>query len=426
MSVVHHSSGRNSSYQGWKVLGGAFTCALLAIGSTVYIFGLLVLPLSSDFNLSRADVNTGLIVLLIGFALWGALFGRLLDRLPARAVMAAGGLLLGTGLVVISRSQSVGVMLAATVLLVALGATVGGSLAANTVTSRWFRRRRGRAMGIIAVATSGGGFLMPPVMAVLISQFGWRDALTILGISIAVIMVTSALLFVRDRPTEQALRAAGELDSGATVHASLDAEEPVWTLKQFLSTPNFWFIMLGTALLLTSDQAVIASQIPYYLGKGVGMEAASILLAVQSASAVAGKLLVGFLAERFDMRRLFGLVAGAHVAMLLLFIFWPGYWAMLLAVALIGVAIGGVYPVWMVLMAAAFGSRNFGQIQGTMMLGISIFSIAGLRFIGEVYDRTGGYESAFGVFLVGAIISFILVSLVRTGPGGSRPVPATA
>ena len=81
-------------------------------------------------------------------------------------------------------SQSLGQIAFAIVGPVALAVTSAGALAGNTVTARWFQRHRGRALGILAVSTSAGGFLMTPLFAALIDNYGWRDALDIVSIAI--------------------------------------------------------------------------------------------------------------------------------------------------------------------------------------------------------------------------------------------------
>ena len=108
---------------------------------------------------------------------------ELLDRLSARLVMSTGALLFGGGLVAISQSQSLPLLAALIVGPISLGVAAAGALAANTVVVRWFRQRRGRALGVIAVSSSAGGFLFQPLTALLMKQFGWRNALLVLGLA---------------------------------------------------------------------------------------------------------------------------------------------------------------------------------------------------------------------------------------------------
>ncbi len=94
------------AYRGWSVVLGSFVCAMLAVGGSVYIFGLFVIPVSEAFDLSRADVNNGLTLTLIGTAIWSPILGRLIDRFSARLVIAVGALLYAVGFFTIASSSS--------------------------------------------------------------------------------------------------------------------------------------------------------------------------------------------------------------------------------------------------------------------------------------------------------------------------------
>jgi sugar phosphate permease len=403
------------AYRGWLIVAAGVMAALTTIGSTVYVFGLLVLPISKEFGLSRSEVNLGFMALLTGAALWGPVIGRLVDRATIRVIMPIGGLLLTAGAVCISLSHSLAVMLLSVVLLIGPGFCMGGSLAANSVVSRWFRKRRGRVMGLMAIATSAGGFLIPPAAAYLIDTCGWRHALMILGIVAGTIICCAGLFAMRDRPEDDELQQSGELaQDGLTSTQPIGADaEPAWSVSAMLRNRNFWVILASAALLKASDQALLALQVPFYQSQGASLQAASLLLAVQSGSAIIGKLLVGFLAERYNVRRLFAAVAWLHVLTLALFIVWPGYWVMLAFLSVAGVAIGGVLPLWLTISANVFGSRSFGQITGTMTVGTQLLSILFVGISGLSFDRTGGYEMAFVVFMAGAIIAGLLIQTIR-------------
>jgi sugar phosphate permease len=300
----------------------------------------------------------------------------------------------------------------------------GGSLAANAVVARWFRRRRGRAMGLMALATSAGGFLVPPAVALLIADYGWRTAIVVVGCVIGPVIALLGAFVMRDRPGAGEMSAAGELETSSSGQAAAE-DEPEWTIPAMLRSRNFWLLQGAIALLMASDQALLALKVPFYQSKGVGLEAASVLLAAQSGSAIVGKVLLGFLAERYDIRRIYGIICGLHVVVLLLFIHWPGYWVMLGLLTLTGVAIGGVLPVKLMLIALAFGSRSFGQVVGCLTAGVQGLSIVFIYLSGKTFDMTGNYDMVFWLFMGGAVLSFILVQAVRL-PGKEQHDAALA
>ena len=356
-----------------------------------------------------------MMILAISIAVWSPLVGSLLDRLPAAGIMCFGGAMLGIGLCIIANTFSLVWVAFAIAVPLGLSIACAGPLAASTVVARWFRRRRGRAMGLVAASSATGGLVMTQVGAYLILNYGWRGALQATGIGSALIVFLVALFFVRSHPSEDQLRAGGEVDGSEDPDGGA-AEDSDWSTRRLIRTPNFWLIAFGAGMLLASDQALLISKIPYLLDIGIELQAASFLVACQSASSMAGKVGVGFAADRIDLRKLFAVVAAAHLLLLAALILKPGFWTLLVVFAFVGIAVGGVHPILTTLIAAAFGSRAYGSVYGRMNLVMQPISLLALYFIGRVYDETGFYDVAFWTFGVVVFVSIALVWAVRLRP----------
>ncbi len=414
-------------YAGWWVLAATFVCAMLVIGSTNYAYQLFVVPVEAEFGLSRAAVNQGMSLFLVGGAVWAPIAGRLLDRFPAPAVMAAGGLLMAAGLGTIAATDSLRLIAAAIAGPTALGAMLAGGLANTTVVSRWFRRRRGRALGIATVSSGAGGFVMVQLISALIARLGWRGALVATGALLAGTIGLLALFLIRSRPDEALLERAGENGlegAGAGIAGGEPADagtappvERSWSLRETLGERNFWCIALGTGLLMASDGAVLVSKYAYLVELGIEAQAASFLIGCMTLSSVAGKVGIGLAADRIDLRRLFALVAVCHVLLLLVLIAKPGYAVLLGAMSLFGVGVGGVYPLLATLTASAFGSASFGAVAGTMQVVLLPISIGLVTFIGASHDRTGDYTLAFETFLGLVLVASALITRVKLPAG---------
>src|SRR6266850_6350424 len=121
---------RQGVYYGWWVLGVAFSGEMLAVGSTNYGYGLFVKPLTAEFGIDRALANSGLMLFIVGMGVAAAPVGRLLDRYPARVVIALGALLMGAGMAGIALSHSLLGMALFLLLPVSLGAAAIGPLGA--------------------------------------------------------------------------------------------------------------------------------------------------------------------------------------------------------------------------------------------------------------------------------------------------------
>lgn len=406
-------------YPGWRVHGGMFVCALIVAGCTSYIFGLFVIPVTEEFGLSRATVNNGFIAFLVGVGILSPIVGRLLDRFSARLVIACGGISFGLGMMAISITNSTSLILLLIFGPVSFGMAACGTLAANTVVVRWFKRRRGSALGVLAVATSAGGFIFTPLTAVLIENFGWRSTLLIIGLMAIFFIGLMTLFFIRNQPKgdEQGYSLEFEyVDSRADDEAASQEDqlqEREWSYGQLLRNRNFWLLTLGIGLLYGSDQAMITSKVPYMRDIGIDLSAAAFIISCMTISAICGKVLVGYLADKVDLRVVFHIVALAHIAILVAYIAAPPYWFLLTLITIFGIGIGGVFPVWTTATAWLFGSRNYGSIMGLMTVLLKILSIVAVRIIGGIYDAYGSYVPAFLIFIGAVVVSMLLVAMIK-------------
>jgi len=404
------------AYRGWHTLAASFSCALLVVGGTVYCFGLYVEPFSEAFGLTRTEMYSGIIALNVGVLLWSPFTGRLFDKAPASLLVAFGGMMLGLGLFSLSRATSIFEILACIIGPLALAIVCAGPMGTSTIAARWFQRRRGRAMGLVAISTAAGGFVMPQIAAYLITHYGWRDALALTGAGAGLLIVVIALLFVRSNATEADLRAGGEwIDEDETQdeEESPHTDERVWKYGELLRAPSFWYIALGVGLLMGSDQALLISKVPYLLDIGIELQAAAFLVACQSASSILGKLGLGWAADRVALPKLFAFVALAHLVLLATLIAQPGYWTLLIVLSLVGIAIGGVYPILTMLVAAVFGARSYGTAYGLLNSFLMLFNLSFVYFTGRVYDATGSYQGAFLTFGAVVFVSIFLVGRVQ-------------
>lgn len=405
----------NGIYHGWKVHLGTFVCIMIASGCTSYIFGLFVVPVTEELGISRASMNNGFIAMLLGAGVLSPIVGRLLDRLSARKVIFSGGISFGLGMMGIAASPAPWMMVLCILLPISYGLAACGTLAGNTVVVRWFKGNRGKALGSLAVATSAGGFIFTPLTALMIEHMGWREALTVIGIIAVSVVSLMTLLVIRDKPTGQERGYAKEFkqeaeqqDSAGNVVQSADEEE--WSYGRLLRNRNFWLLTIGIGLLYGSDQALVTSTVPYFQDLGIDLAAAAVIMSFITVSAICGKLLVGYLADKVDLRFVFLLVAIMHIALLVTFLMQPPYWVLLCMSVVFGVGIGGVFPVWATLLAHLFGSNSYGTAMGLMTIILKLFSILAVRLIGEIYDYSGSYETAFMVF-IGVVLTALCAAM---------------
>ncbi len=394
-------------HYGWAVVATVFLAQALAIGTTIYGFGLLVKPIAADHELSRAVVNGGLMLLLLGMAMVSPFIGWMLDRLPGRLLIASGALIFGLSCAAIAFTHSPWLMTAITLLPLAIGVQALGPLSANTLTTRWFERNRGRALGIVSVSSSAGGLLVLPLMALLVERLGWRGAVATMGGLVALLIVPLALFVIR----EPQRTLPGERNPDPS--ASKVPPAPPWNARKLLWTRDFWLLATCIGLILAVNQALLASLVAYGTDQGFSLQAASLVVSVVSGSAIIGKLVIGELSDHVDMRWLILAVIMLAEVYLGCLVSSPDYATLLVVSLLTGAAIGGVTPLWAALISARFGAASFGTVMGLMIPVQISLTLLSLYYSGHSYDMSGSYKAAFVAFAGVLVIAGLAILPVK-------------
>lgn len=419
-------------YYGWYVLAASAVSEMLAIGATSYSAGLFVLPLQAEFGLSRADASSSVLVLFLGAICVAPFAGRALDRYPIRLVICAGAFLFAAALAIIALASSLWVMVLALLVPAAIGFMMIGPTTTSTLASRWFFRRRGLALGIAAIATSGGGLLVVPVLSKAIELYGWRPALLGEAVIMFAVVVALALLVLKDNPFKAGLGGDPE-NTGRTDGLLLLTSENAarsgsagrlrW--RGILGSRGFWAPSLLVAMASGVSEAIVISTPPYGHQLGFTLAAAAFLISAFSVAAALTKILAGMLADFWNKRTLlFGSAICLPLALVTLYYF-ASYAAVFAACCLAGISLGGVLPTSSSVIATRFGAANFGSVIGWTYSLIGAFTILAVRFLGFVFDRAGSYHSAFAGLLAFTTLVWAaaLVIDVGTENAGSRIVP---
>lgn len=402
---------RNSPfYYGWAVLAASAVSEMLVQGATAYAAGLFVLPLQAEFHISRAAANLPVLILFAGAMLIAPLVGRALDTRPIRLVVLLGAILLGLSFAAIAATHSLLVMAVILFLPAAVAFMAAGPLNTSTLASRWFYRRRGLAQGLAAVATSGGGFTVVPLLSAAIQRHGWRSALFYEGVIDAIIIVVLALLVLRDRPSDLGLQDHPENQGQLTNIFS--RERLRWT--DILFSRAFWIPCLVLAAISATAQAMVITLVAYGVQLGMTPIAAALPISAFAIVAAITKIVAGLLADRINQRFLLIVAALAMTVSWLCLSFFALPPALFVAACLAGVALGCSLPTTAGLIAANFGAARFGQVMGWGYALTAALLLSAVIFAGAMFDKTHSYHLPFTVFSV--LLACISVLVMTVSP----------
>lgn len=113
--------------------------------------------------------------------------------------MFSGVLVLGFGIILLGLTQSLEMFYGA-IILIAFGAGGCTSVVTMTAVANWFDKNVGKATGVTASGFGASGLIIP-VIVWMITAFGWRTTLIILGIGMWIIGVPAAFV-MRNKPAD--------------------------------------------------------------------------------------------------------------------------------------------------------------------------------------------------------------------------------
>jgi MFS family permease len=187
--------------------------------------------------------------------------------------------------------------------IVAIGVSATYFVPVTATVRKWFIKRAALATGIVLAGSGLGIGVITPILGPLLSSYGWRTSFMIVGIVVGTIGFLSATIFVRKDPESKGLLpdgAASEPASRGQIEAPI-AEE-VWSLRQVIRTRTFWCFFLAYSIGGIALQGLITQMVAWGLDLGIADAAARLTVLAMAFAAVACRVAVGPLADRYGKR----------------------------------------------------------------------------------------------------------------------------
>jgi sugar phosphate permease len=408
---------------GWWVVFASATIVFLTGGTFFYGFGALFNPIVNEFGWSRASVSFAFSLRSEVGGIAAPIVGFMVDRVGSRRLMMIGVTLVALGFVLLSRIHSLPAFYGA-VVVIALGMSATGGPVGMVAIAHWFKKRRGRALAMMTVGAGTSG-VMVLVLAGLISGFGWRSALVIMGITQLTVCMPLAMS-VANRPEEIGLRVDNEPwedppDAASPSTGRFQPQEGM-TVAQALRSTSFWRLSLAVMLTNLGTTAIIVHQIPFFtssVGLSEGLAAGSVT--VMTLMSLVGRITFGQMADFRDKR--FVMAAAFALAAFSLLLFATIYepWQVIYTLPVFALGFGGMIPTRPAFQAEYFGLRAFGAIQGLVFTIATFGALIGPVFAGWVYDQTESYRLAFVILSAGSFLAVPMVLSIRRPEYASQP-----
>jgi sugar phosphate permease len=395
-------SARDEWRAGWRIVAGAAVGMGTGVGLYVMVRSLFVLHITREFGWTRGDIGIAGMVAFVTGAIAMPIIGRTLDRVGHRRVV----------LICVPAFALVYPMIALQpgpfrfhLMLMVYAGIFGGGTAAIAYTRpvvAAFQRQRGLALGLATAGTSIAGIIAPPILAAVISAYGWRAGLYVMSFMTGVVGLPIALFLIGNG----ARTAPGDR---RTTSVGLGQSEPRGlTLRDATRRSRFWLMAITLAVVNIPGAGVVAQLAPLLGDKGFSDASAANAMSIYAGGVLLGRLIAGFSLDRLPTWVVAAVMTVIPaIGIVLLRGPSPSFWLAATAVAMIGLQQGSEVDLIGYIVSRSFGIAHYGAIYGTLGIGGAIATAMSFVFFGKVHDLTGSYDLALSVgavaFCLGAI-----------------------
>jgi sugar phosphate permease len=383
-----------------------------------HAYGAYAVLLGEEFGWSKTMLSAAFSMARAESGILGPLQGWLTDRFGPRALIRVGMIVLALGFMLFGAIDGP-VTFFATFFLMALGSSLGGYLPIGTAIVAWFRRRRALALSISNSGMAIGG-LLTPLVALALTRLGWRWTAVASGLVVLVGGLALAHL-VRHRPDAHGWAPDGApataVAGGHPAPAPGGHGERQFTAREAIATRAFWYVAIGHAAALLVVSAVMVHMVIHVTERlGYSLQQAGGVVAFMTVTQATAQLGGGWLGDRFSKRRIAAVCMLAHALALVVLAVATQLWMVLVFAALHGAAWGIRGPLMSAIRADYFGSASFGTITGFSSMVIMLGTTGGPLVAGVLADRTGSYVPGFMVLAALAALGSVSFLLARRPP----------
>jgi MFS family permease len=395
--------------RGWGIVAAAAAgCGLGLSALPFYGLSPLMVPLQQEFGWDRASISIAFTFMTLGLLTAGPLIvGRLSDRVGVRAVALTSIPLFAITLFALQFVPA-GPDGAPGPLWLWLGYLAMALLGAGTspitytrAVNAWFDKNRGLALGLTLAGTGMMGIILPLIMAQVVPVHGWRGGfMTLAGLAILALPIVALLL--RDAP---------RADGTAAPMEALGA-----TLGQAVNNYRFWAMGFAFLILALGIAGLVVHLFPMLTDAGLTPQQAGGIASLIGVGVIIGRLIIGFLVDRF-----FGpavaIVVFAITAVGCLLLASGGVAVAPYAAFLIGFALGAEVDLIAYFTSRYFGMKRYGEIYGWQYGFYGLGAAFAPVLMGKLFELGGqSYELALQVSAALCVAACLLLAILGRYP----------
>jgi MFS family permease len=350
---------------------------MVAFGIMLYGFSVFLTD-----GAAGGEFSTGLLSIAYGGGLvaGGAMaypVGRRADRQGVRGVIGIGAVTGAGGLTLFSFASEPWQVLLAWWLLIGPAGAMTFYEPAFIAVDRWCtKEQRAQALAVLTLIGGLAGVIFLPGVERLVSAFGWRPAVRVLGLLLLLIGGATATIFLRREPLDR----------------QPSSERVRFSFRLIVRDRRFVMFTVAMMLSSISAQSVLSHRVARFEETGFVVAGVAIWAAVASALSLPGRSIAPFLAQRFRPTSVQASVMGLMAVAASLTIDGSQTWQLAGHFIVFGLAFGAVLPLRAMVMAEWFSGSSYGRTMGAQWAVVSIAGASGPAVVGVLHDAIGGYS----------------------------------
>jgi MFS family permease len=380
----------------WRVSLASLAILSVALGAP-YVVTVALKPIAAEFGGYRAIPSGAASLAWLGTGVGGLGMGWLAERIGVRAVVCIGATMVCAGLALSSFGE-VWQLYVGHGLLVGLIGNGAMNAPLYVYVTKWFERRRGTALALIASGQYLSGAVWPAVFEHFIAAVGWRQTMLGFGCLVLLVVVPLSLLYLKPAPPIEDANAAAIEASG---------RDTIFGLR-----PGVAFSLLaGASFLCCVPMAIPPAHLIAFCGDlGIAPARSALLLSFLLTCAFISRQLWGWLSDRIGGLRTLLLSSAAQAIGVSGLLFTQDEAGLIAVAVIIGFGFSGLIPAYVLTIRQFFPAREASWRVPTLLLTGMSGMAAGGWLAGVLYDYFGFYAPAFATGLAFNLVNFVILA----------------
>jgi MFS family permease len=403
-------------YAGWRVVLASFLMLTLLFGFGLYGHAVYLAELQRQNGWPAALISGASTLSFLLSNIFATFTNELMARLGAKRLVLMGIAALAGSTTLLAWATTP-VRLYIAFFLMSFGWVGMGTVVTATVVSLWFVRRRGLAISLAFTGASFGGVVVTPLLLFLVERFGFQVAMLMGTAIIVAVLVPAAVGWIGSPPAAASQQRPSDGSSPVQTNAAMDA----MSRAKILRSLAFWSIAIPFALALVAQVGLIVHQIALLEPK-IGRASAGGAVSLMTLMAIAGRLALGTVIDRFEPRLVAAVSLVSQAAALSIVLQTDTLAIVWAACAVFGLSVGTTITLPPLIIQREFDAPSFAVVLGLANAVSGTIGALGPALVGLVRAWSGGYDAVLMLCIAFELLAAAI--LVARGRLSWRPAAA--